>query len=338
MKLAPPAVPASAKSSAKTVVAGRYELGEEIGRGGCALIHEVRDLRLGRTLALKVARPDASDRAAHARLSREARASAAVHHPNVVTVSDAGKLEDGRPYLVMERLHGETLTTSLHRDGALPVDVAVDVALQLLSALDGCHRVGIVHRDVKPDNVFLVPRAGCAPLVKLLDFGMCRRATLLHRDDATLTRTGQVVGTPEYMAPEQISGKRDFDARIDVYAAGVVLYEALSGRRAFYGNDVRQIVLSVLKNPPPSLHAVRPEVPPFLARLVARAMERDPRFRFRNATEFQADLLEARLELTQNAHAARPPSDRGSHVRVTAANDEDDDWERPTTQIASGRR
>jgi eukaryotic-like serine/threonine-protein kinase len=328
-----------------TVLAGRYALRAEIGRGGCAVIYEAHDLRLGRIVALKMVKTGARDAQANARLAREARAGAAIHHPNVCGLSDAGYLEDGRPYLVMERLHGETLTSLLHRVGVLAPENAIDIALQLLSALDAAHSIGVVHRDVKPDNVFLVPRNGCGPLVKLLDFGMCRRAAAQIRDDATLTRAGQVVGTPEYMSPEQVSGKRDFNARIDLYAVGVILYEALSGQRAFPGKDAREVVVSVLVRALPPLRSIRPEVPLVLDRIVARAMEKDPSFRYSSAAEFQGDLLEAkaginarRLRGVQTGRHAISDDDVQSRRFEDQDPDGSDEWDAPTRQLRPRER
>jgi serine/threonine-protein kinase len=291
-------------------LAKRYVLRSEIGRGGCAVVYEAYDLRLGRLVALKMVRADARDVHACERLSREARAAAAIQHPNVCHVSDAGSLADGRPFLVMERLHGETLTQCLRRLRCLSTKDAIDVALQLLSALGAAHASGVVHRDVKPDNVFLVPRSGCGPLVKLLDFGMCRRVTPYVRDDVTLTRAGQVVGTPEYMSPEQVSGRREFDSRIDLYAAGVVLYECLSGQRAFPGKDARAVIASVLVKKLPPVHARRPDVPPALDRIIARAIERAPAARYASAAELQRDLLEVSAALA----GSRPPPESGQRL------------------------
>jgi serine/threonine-protein kinase len=317
------------------MIAGRYALRAEIGRGGCATVYEAHDLRLGRLVALKMVKENARDAQATARFTREARAAAAIHHPNVCGVSDAGFLEDGRPYLVMERLHGETLTHCLRRLGRLaPLDV-IDIALQLLSALDAVHAMGVVHRDVKPDNVFLVPRSGCGPLVKLLDFGMCRRVAPAVRDDATLTRAGQVVGTPEYMSPEQVSGKREFGARIDLYATGVILYEALSGQRAFPGKDAREVVVSVLVRSLPPLRSIRPEIPLALDRIVARAMERDPSFRYSSATEFQRDLLEAKAAYTQRL--VSPPQTGRRLIEHGDHESESDEWDAPTRELCTSR-
>jgi len=313
-------------------------LRSEIGRGGCAVVYEAYDLRLGRLVALKMVKQDARDSQAQARLAREARAGAAIHHPNVCAISDAGWLEDGRPYLVMERLHGETLTSLLHRRGRLSPEEAIDIGVQLLSALDAAHANGIVHRDVKPDNVFLVERHGCPPLVKLLDFGMCRRSAPANdflRDDATLTRAGQVVGTPEYMSPEQVSGDRVFDGRIDLYAVGVVLYEALSGQRAFPGKNPREVVVSVLVRSLPPLRSLRPEIPFTLDRIVARAMERDRSCRYASAAEFQADLLAARSSMTSRRLRGLQT---GRHPIATHEEEESDIWDAPTRLLRPVKR
>ncbi len=315
------------------VVEGRYLVHGEIGRGGCASVYDAVDSRLGRSVAIKIARPAAVDVSAAARLAREARAAAAVSHPNVCAVSDAGTLEDGRTFLVMERLHGETLTSCLMRTGSLGAEEAIDIALQLLSALDAAHRVGIVHRDVKPDNVFLVPRSGCTPTVKLLDFGLCRINAPELADDVHLTHAGQVVGTPEYMAPEQVYGSRAFDARIDVYAVGVILYEMLTGRRAFSGKDVRTVVLAVLAKPPPALRTVRPDLPLSLDRIVARAMDRERKFRYRDAAELQADLLEAKYSLLRQSspHLVSHHEDEHEYVELSDADlYSGAEWDAPT--------
>ena len=335
--MAPPkhAAPTARLRPAEHVLAGRYALRQEIGRGGCAVVYEAHDLRLGRIVALKLVKTGARDSQAPARLAREARAGAALHHPNICALSDAGYLEDGRPYLVMERLHGETLTQLLHRIRQMTAEDAIDIALQLLSALAAAHQIGIVHRDVKPDNVFLIPRNGCGPFVKLLDFGMCRRAAPVVpqqriSDDMTLTRAGQVVGTPEYMSPEQVSGKRQFDRRIDLYAVGVILYEALTGQRAFPGKDAREVVVSVLVRQLAPLRQLRPDVPVALERIITRAMTRDANIRYQSAEEFQRDLLQARARIDADRIAAIQTGRR----RISRSPvSQDDEWDAPTRQM-----
>ena len=325
------------QDSRASVIAERYVLRNELGRGGCAVVYEAHDTRLGRMVALKMVKSSARDAQANARLAREARAGAAIHHPNVCGLSDAGYLQDGRPYLVMERLTGETLTSCLRRTGNLSSEHAVDLGLQLLSGLEAAHAIGIVHRDVKPDNVFLVPRNGCTPLVKLLDFGMCRRAASTSGDDRTLTRVGQVVGTPEYMSPEQVSGKRSFDGRIDLYAVGVILYECLSGQRAFPGKDAREVVVSVLVKSLPPLRHFRPDVPEVLDRVIAKAMERDANARYATAQQFMADLVEAKRQMQEKRRAMMQTGPRRieaprSIVPPRPVTSDSDDWDNMPTQ------
>jgi serine/threonine-protein kinase len=286
------------------LLVGRYEVTGEIGRGGCALVVEARDLHLHRLVAIKVLKDRNIDVSARERFAREARVAAQIHHPNVCSIIDVGRLQDGRPFLVMERLWGETLRACLQRVGPLDAEVAIDFAMQMLSGLEAVHSVGVVHRDMKPDNVFLVQRNGCMPIVKLLDFGMCRGKSLdltAPLDDRTLTRAGTVVGTPEYMAPEQAAGKRAFDGRIDVYAVGLLLYESLSGARVFEGSDARGILISILTKRIPPLRSYRPDLPPALDRVIARALERDPGARYATVRHFQEALSAAKDSLDRRS-------------------------------------
>lgn len=304
----------------------RYEIVGEIGRGGCAVVYEARDRHLDRLVAIKVLRETGSDASDSERLCREARVCAALHHPNICQLTDAGDLADGRPFLVMERLYGETLRDYVARAGRLDADEVIDVGLQLLSGLEAVHALGVVHRDVKPDNVFLVQRSGCMPHVKLIDFGLCRGARSERSDEKTLTRAGTVVGTPEYMAPEQVTGAREFDARIDLYAAGVVMWEALTGMRAFAGQDVRAVLVSVLAKPLPPVRTYWPDVPLCVERIVARAIERNPRARYGTAIELQQDLLAARATV-----AATARDDRELSLL-------DAEWDAPTRRVFPSRR
>ena len=293
--------PAPAPERLPRMVSRRYEVTQEIARGGCAVVLEARDVRLGRLVAIKMPKPGMSDDAAIERLTREARVAAGIHHPNVCTVTDAGWLDERSPFLVMERLYGETLGAYVTRLGRLDADEAVEICLQTLSGLHSAHALGVVHRDVKPDNIFLVHREGCAPIVKLLDFGLCRGVEASGNDEHTLTRVGTVVGTPEYMAPEQASGVRSFDARIDVWAVGVVLYEILTGTRAFVAENVSAVLNAVLAKSLPSLRRLRPELPVELEQVLAKAMDRDPRRRYRTALEMQAALQKVRMKLARTS-------------------------------------
>ena len=296
---------------ASGLVANRYQLIAEVARGGCGAVFEAHDHHLDRLVAIKILQAGSFDRAGAARFDREARVAAAIHHPNVCAVTDSGVLEDDSPFLVMERLYGETLRSYVARSGRLDADEAIELAVQMLSGLEAAHALGIVHRDMKPENVFLVDPDATQlhpERVKLLDFGMCRRRSpdvALGADDHSLTRAGTVVGTPEYMAPEQASGKRKFDRRIDLYAVGVMLYELITGKRAFSGPDPRAVLVAVLVNDIPPLRKLRPELPAALERVIARAVERDPRARYESTGVFQHELLHARTTLRRERAAAR---------------------------------
>lgn len=318
-----------------SLVANRYHLIAEVARGGVGAVYEAQDLVEDRLVAIKILQSGGFDRAAGARFAREARVASAIHHPNVCTVTDSGMLDDGSPFLVMERLHGETLRSYVARAGRLDAEEAIELSVQMLSGLEAAHALGIVHRDMKPENVFLVRPPGSLPLVKILDFGMCRRQASEEpqvMDDRTLTRVGTVVGTPEYMAPEQASGRRSFDQRIDLYAVGVMLYETLTGTRAFYGPDPRAVLVSVLARQLPSVRAIRPDLPVAVDRIVARAVERDPRARYFDAAEFQHDLLHARTTLRRQRAARAQAS-----ARMKTQNGAND-WDMPTLQLSRYRR
>ncbi len=291
-----------------SVLGRRYELVKEIGRGGCAVVFEAHDHRLSRVVAIKLPIGIAGDTVKISRFEREARVIASINHPNVCAVLDSGFTDDGTQFLVMERLFGESLRATLHRRRRLGISESIAIALQLLSALDAVHAAGIVHRDVKPDNVILVARGGCDPIAKLLDFGLCRRAARRRTDEETMTCEGALVGTPEYMAPEQVLGSTSLDVRVDIYAVGVVLYEALTGDRAFFSRNVRDILDGVMSKRLLPLRQLRRDAPRSLETAVARAMDRNPARRQQTALELLEDLVAVREDMSA-AQAARSPAD-----------------------------
>jgi eukaryotic-like serine/threonine-protein kinase len=250
-----------------TVLAERYQLDRSLGNGGMGEVFEASDLTLHRSVAVKLLSPSlVQDEPARARFLREARALAQVNSPHVVAVYDAG--EDGeRPYLVMELVEGTTLEQELKRGGRLEPPRAVAIAKDIASGLASAHEQGIVHRDVKPSNVFLTP----SDAAKIGDFGIAR----LERPDATLTLTGQTFGSPPYMAPEQASGG-SVDARADLYSLGCVLFQMLVGRRPFSGEDAVSLVYQHVHTTPPRVDSLQPEVPVALGDLVAGLMAKDP--------------------------------------------------------------
>jgi tetratricopeptide (TPR) repeat protein len=279
---------------------GPYLLLREVGRGGMGTVYEAEDERLGRRVAVKLLPPEVSrDRQAKKRFLREARAASAVDHPNLCTVHDVGE-SDGRLYIVLSFYEGETLRERLRR-GPLPIAQAREVAVQVAQGLARAHESGIVHRDIKPANVMLTRRGE----VKILDFGIAR----LQGDGASLTHTGASWGTPAYMSPEQARGE-PVDGRTDVWALGVLLYEMIAGRRPFGGDSVEALISSVLTREPEPLDRVRPEVPPELARIAARALAKDPSRRPASALELLVDL-KAPAPAARRALRGRPAVWRG---------------------------
>lgn len=282
-------------------LAQTYRLVSALGRGGMGTLYLARHRRLRRDVAVKVIHAAfATHELALARFFREAEALARVRSPHVVQVLDALRVPDGRPALVVEYLEGEDLQARLDRDGALPVDEALALAVELCRGLGAAHAAGIVHRDLKPSNVFLDRRAG---VTKLIDFGVA------HLDgDAALTRTGTVVGTPAYMAPEQVRGSAGVDGRADIYGVGAVLYRCLTGRAPYEGSTPTAVLSKVLDGPPEPPCALAPELPSDVESLVMRAMARDPETRFSVADE----LAEACKELIRRRASPLPWSGRSA--------------------------
>ena len=271
---------------------GPYEIVSQLGQGGMGVVFRARDSRLDRDVAVKVLpRNLAEDDDALGRFEREAKAVAALSHPNILAIHDFGR-EEGTVYAAMELLVGETLRQRL-QDGALPVRKAVELALGIVHGLAAAHDKGIVHRDLKPENVFLTESG----TVKVLDFGLARREPTgpAVGDTPTIslsTEPGRVMGTVGYMAPEQVRGRGDVDARTDVFAFGAVLYEMLTGKRAFRGDSPVETLNAILKEDPPSLFESTRNVSPALERIVRRCLEKRPEDRFRSTHDL-AIALEA---------------------------------------------
>jgi len=258
---------------------GRYRLVRVLGQGGMGRVYAAVQPDVGSRVAIKVISEEfARDRELAERFFAEARAVNMIRHENIVNVLDLTTLPDGRPVIVMELIDGHTLR-SIVRAGPTPLGGVVHVMIDVLSALAAAHAAGVVHRDLKPDNI-LVTASGRA---KVLDFGIAKLARALPGQLGPRTRTGAVLGTPEYMAPEQISGGH-VDARTDIYAAGVVLFEAMTGRRPFDGDSDFEVMRAHVDHAPPSARALRPEIPDELANVIACALAKRPSERFANAT------------------------------------------------------
>ncbi len=272
-----------AQGRAKDLVLGSYLLLEPLGEGGMGQVFKARHQKLGRTVALKVLSAEyAAKRTFVDRFFQEARAANQVRHEHIVEVFDFIEEPDApggpRYALVMELLGGWSLA-QLMKDGPLAVGRAVRIARQVAEALEAAHRVGVIHRDIKPDNIFVTTRAGSGDHAKVLDFGIAKLAA--GDMGPGLTMTGQVLGTPAYMAPEQLSSK-PVDGRVDVYALGTVLYQMLAGRRPFHSNDLGEQLKMLITSPPPPLGARAASgeaVSPELARLVMRCLEKSPEAR-----------------------------------------------------------
>jgi hypothetical protein len=274
------------------VLGSSYEIARLVGEGGMGRVYEARHLRLrDRRFAVKLLHPEfARQPDVVARFQREAESASSIAHPNVVDVFDVDKTSDGVPFLVGEFLEGEELGDYIKRVGKLPVPVAVGIARQVCKALAAAHARGIVHRDMKPENVFLVERDG-VKVVKVLDFGISKAGS----GETHLTRTGMIMGTPSYMAPEQARGE-NVDLRADVYSIGALLYHALTGQRPFDSDDTAATLNMVLTEEPARPHLLVPEVPEAMELVVQRAMAKDPRDRYQTSAEFDLALAPFDIE------------------------------------------
>jgi eukaryotic-like serine/threonine-protein kinase len=301
------------------LLAGRYELGGVIGRGGMAEVYRGRDIRLDRIVAVKTLRGDlASDQMFQERFRREAQSAASLNHPSIVAVYDTGEDMDGPalvPFIVMEYAEGRTLG-DLMRDGRrLLPERALEIAAGVLGALDYSHRNGIVHRDIKPSNVMLT-RTGD---VKVMDFGIARA---LAGGQVTLTRTDQVIGTVQYLSPEQARGER-VDARSDLYSTGCLLYELLTGRPPFAGDSPAAIAYQhVRENPVPPSQA-DPQIPRWADAIVLKAMAKSPADRYQSAAEMRAGVEHAMSGTPASPPPTQivrqPPSDGGTTMGAPPA-------------------
>ncbi len=273
-------------------LAGRYEVGELIGRGGMAEVHIGHDNRLGRTVAIKILRSDlARDPSFQARFRREAQAAASLNHPAIVAVYDTGEdtftdpatgAVSHVPFIVMEYVEGHTVRDILRDGNAVPIEEAIEITAGVLSALEYSHHAGIVHRDIKPANVMLTPTGA----VKVMDFGIARAVA---DSAATMTQTHSVIGTAQYLSPEQARGE-SVDTRSDLYSTGCLLYELLTGRPPFTGDSPVAVAYQHVRElaAPPS--TIAPDVPPVLDQITLKALAKDRNDRYSNASEFRAAL------------------------------------------------
>jgi serine/threonine protein kinase len=293
------------------VVRGKYEILEKIGAGGMAAVYRVRHLAFGEIRAMKVvAAKLCDDEGFLKRFRTEAVVTRRLQHPNAVRVDDLDVTEDGRPFIVMEHVQGKNLREVIREEGAFEVARAAAIGSQVASALAAAHAIGITHRDIKPDNILLTVGPDGQAQAKVLDFGIAkvREGSFDVGPGYTPTETGMVVGTPQYVSPEQAMGKRgdDLDGRSDLYSLGVTLYEMITGRLPFESATPMQMILHHVQTPPPPPQKVRPDLnlPPAVGAALMRALQKEPGRRFRTAEEMAA-ALEALTVLPATAVSPR---------------------------------
>lgn len=271
---------------------GRYRVLRAVGEGGMGVVYEAEHVLIEKRVALKVLRetftrrPDVVER-----FRQEAKSASRIGHPNIVDVSDCGETSTGASYIVMEMLQGEDLADVLSRECALSPMRATLIAYQVARALDAAHKKSIVHRDLKPENIYLIEREAQPDFVKVVDFGVAKMSDIESLGARKLTRTGMIFGTPEYMSPEHAAGKA-LDHRVDIYALGVILYELLTGRVPFEGDNFMEVLAKHGADPVPVLKEVNPgtRASEELTRVIMRALEKDPAQRYQSMADLAHDL------------------------------------------------
>jgi eukaryotic-like serine/threonine-protein kinase len=315
------------------ILAGKYRVERVLGIGGMGVVVAAHHIQLDKRVALKFLLPEATTNAeVVARFAREARAAVKIESEHVARVIDVGAMESGAPYMVMEYLVGSDLAQRLLEHGAMPIEEAIDYLLQACEAIAEAHAAGIVHRDLKPANLFLTRRADGSSLVQVLDFGISK-ATLPggSQPDMSLTKTASVMGSPLYMAPEQMRSTRSVDARADIWALGVILYELLSGKVPFEATTMPELCAMVLTETPAPLRDKRPDTPPGLWAIIERCLQKDPAQRFSNVSDLANALasfapVRSRLSVERISKVLRaagvatssfaPPPEAGAASRV----------------------
>ncbi len=266
------------------LVDGKYRVDRVLGRGGMGLVVAAMHEQLEQPVALKVLRSDVAQPDIVQRFLREARAAVKIHSEHVAKVFDVGTLPSGLPYIVMELLQGQDLSQVLRARGLLDAEEAVGIVLEASEAIAEAHALGIVHRDIKPANLFLTRRPSGRPIVKVLDFGISKLPS--KGGEQALTGAMAIIGSPQYMSPEQMIAARDVDARSDIWSLGVVLYELLTGAVPWNAPTMPEVVAAILSQPPQPISELRPDVPLELQKIVSHCLEKEPENRYLNLTAF----------------------------------------------------
>ena len=272
-------------------LSGRYLVTRKVGQGGMGAVYEATHTLIGKRVAVKVLLEKYAQREAIVkRLKQEAQLASSIGNEHIIDITDFGNTDDGRTFVVMEYLEGESLAECLARESRLPENRILRIATQSASALAAAHAKGVVHRDIKPENIFLLRRKE-QDFVKVVDFGISKslRAST-EEEEVRLTQTGMVLGTPLYMSPEQARGDEDLDHRVDIYALGIIMYEAATGRVPFSGSNYLSVISQVLNEQPQPLREVRPELSEEFEAIVERAMAKNRDDRYASAQEMLADL------------------------------------------------
>ena len=305
-----------------STLAGKYRIDARLNEGGMGTVYRATHVLMEKTVAIKVLRPSlAADEKIVARFSREARAASRISHPNALSVTDFGEDENGIVFLVMEFLSGRTLKQVIRDDGPLPLLRVVEIIRQVGDALHVAHQQGVVHRDLKSDNIMLVDTMA-GDHAKVLDFGIAKINEPDGKPDTGgLTAPNLVIGTPQYMSPEQCSQTGEIDARSDIYSLGVILYEMLVGHVPFTADSPTMVMMKHLQEPVPSVLDERSDVPPTVARVIARAMAKLPANRYQTIAELIEDLTIA----SGLATFAPVPPKMASATPTTRATDEPDE-------------
>ncbi len=300
-----------------TTLSGRYLVTRKVGQGGMGAVYEATHTLINKRVAVKVLLEKYAQREAIvARLKQEAQLASSVGNEHIIDITDFGSTDDGRTFVVMEFLEGESLAECLARETKLPEQRLLRIISQAASALAAAHAKGIVHRDVKPENLFLLKRKD-QDFVKVVDFGISKslRASSEEDEQPRLTQTGMVLGTPLYMSPEQARGDDELDGRVDIYALGVILYEASTGRVPFIGNNYLSVISQVLNETPKSLRSLRPELSEEFEAIVMRAMAKNPTERYATAQEMQADITALLDDPTHSTERAKITGPRRRFAR-----------------------